>query len=184
MRVMVVFESMFGNTRIIAESVAEGLGPEADVTVVPVTEAGQQWPDQFDLVVVGGPTHVRGMSRPRTRRGAPSYVTKSTGLLALEQGYDGPGVRGWLNALAVVHTHGAAFDTRMKGPALGTGRASRGIARQLRRHGFDLVVGPESFLVDRKHRLLAGERERARTWGAVLAKQLGRLDVTATHQSL
>ena len=60
-------------------------------------------------------------------------------------------------------TAAAAFDTRIDGPAPLTGRP-RGIARRLRDHGFRLVVGPESFLVDKQSRLLAGENERATAW--------------------
>ena len=38
----------------------------------------------------------------------------------------------------------------------------------LRQHGFELLVGPISFLVDRHDHLLAGEEERAEHWGAAL----------------
>ena len=58
-------------------------------------------------------------------------------------------------------------------PAL-TGRASRGIAKVLRRHGFDLVVPPESFLVTKATHLEPGEDEHARAW----ARQLGTLAST------
>jgi hypothetical protein len=40
----------------------------------------------------------------------------------------------------------AAFDTRLTGVPAFTGRASHGIAQQLRRHDF-LLAAPESFLV-------------------------------------
>ena len=63
----------------------------------------------------------------------------------------------------------AAFDTRIDAPAALTGRASKGIAKRLRRCGFDLVAEPESFLVDKHNHLLEGEAERARAWGAALA---------------
>jgi hypothetical protein len=42
-----------------------------------------------------------------------------------------------------------------------TGRASGGIANELRHHGFTLVDEPESFLVDRHTHLVAGEADRA-----------------------
>ena len=74
-------------------------------------------------------------------------------------GADGRGARG----------AAAAFDTRIDAPAALTGRASKGIAKRLRRCGFSLVVEPESFLVDKHNRLVDGEEERARAWGAALA---------------
>jgi hypothetical protein len=64
----------------------------------------------------------------------------------------------------------ASFDTRLSGiPAL-TGRASRGIARLLRGRGCRLVVPPESFLVSSQNKLLPGEAERARSWGALVGE--------------
>jgi len=84
-----------------------------------------------------------------------------------------PGLRRWLSELpASEGTRAAAFDTRLdKSPWL-TGLASRGIARRLRGHGFQ-VLGRESFLVrDAEGPLEDGELERARAWGAQLAVAL------------
>jgi hypothetical protein len=53
-------------------------------------------------------------------------------------------------------------------PSVLTGRASRRIARALRDHGRRLVARPESFLVTKATRLVPGELERARAWGAEL----------------
>jgi hypothetical protein len=171
MHTVVVYESMFGNTRAIAEAIVQGIG-QGDL--LRVADAGAAPLDGADLVVVGGPTHVRGMSRPSTRKGAPSYVGKPGRDLTLEPGADsGPGVREWLSSLGTVHKRSAAFDTRMKGPAFLTGRASKGIAQALSRHGLTAVVRPESFLVTKDGHLVPGEFERARAWGAKLALVVG-----------
>ena len=66
-RAVVVYESMYGNTRAVAEAIGEGLRGAWDVTVVPVGRAGPEVLDGAALVVVGGPTHVHGMTRPRSR---------------------------------------------------------------------------------------------------------------------
>ena len=71
MNTLVVYESMWGNTRAVAEAVAEELGE--DVTLVDVNDAPAPLPDDIDLLVVGGPTHAFSMSRASTRRDA---VTK------------------------------------------------------------------------------------------------------------
>jgi hypothetical protein len=126
--------------------------------------------DAFDLVVVGGPTQAWGMSWPSTRRSAPLRVAKSDSDLMLEPGADtGPGVREWLKTIGAGHAEAAAFDTRINSRALLTGRASKAVARQLSRHGYSVVVPPESFLVDTKSHLLPGEIDRARRWGEQLA---------------
>jgi hypothetical protein len=170
MRAVVVYESMFGNTRQIAESIADGLGTGTEVQVIGVSQADRATLRGVDLLVVGGPTHARGMSRRATRRGAPDYLAKPGSDLVLEPGADaGPGVREWLPSLGDLTMKTAAFDTRIKAPPALTGRASRGIANALSRRGQTVIVPAESFLVDKKGHLLDGETERARAWGARLA---------------
>ncbi len=65
-----MFESMFGNTQAIANSIAEGLSSRLNVEVAEVGVAPSSISDDVALLVVGGPTHVFGMSRPRTRQDA------------------------------------------------------------------------------------------------------------------
>ena len=169
MRALIVYESMFGSTRAIAEAVAEGLSP-SEVRVVRAADAYAAILEGVDLLVVGGPMHALSMSRPSTRQNAPSYVRKPGSALALEPGADAaPGVREWLDSLELESLRAAAFDTRIKAPAVLTGRASKAIARRLAGHGLLLVVPPESFLVDKKSHLLTGETDRARAWGARMA---------------
>jgi hypothetical protein len=52
-----------------------------------------------------------------------------------------------------------------------TGRASRGIGSALTRHGYRLIVPPESFLVTKLNTLVDGESSRARRWGEALAAE-------------
>ncbi len=170
MRPVVVYESTFGATRVIAEAVASGFAECDERTVVSASEIGGSVLYDADLVVVGGPTHVRSMSRPGTRKGAPSYAKKHDGDLVLEPGADdATGVREWIGHLGRHTIFAAAFDTRVNGPAIITGRASKAINRGLARHGMSIVASPESFLVDKNGSLLPGEVTRAVAWGATLA---------------
>jgi hypothetical protein len=91
----------------------------------------------------------------------------------LDEHASGMGLREWFDGLPEGHaTPAAAFDTRFDGPAVFTGAASHGIARRLRKHGFHVVVAPESFLVDKKTHLVAGEAERAVAWASEVAAHL------------
>ena len=170
MDAVVVYESVYGNTRAIAEAVAEGMG---GVPVVPVEEAARHHRGTVDLLVVGGPTHMYGLSTTLSRRLA-AEATQEDGEKHVEPGATGePGLRAWLRDLApsAAH-HAAAFDTRLDKSTWITGVAARGIARRLRRHGID-VVATESFLVEESEGPLeAGELDRAREWGAQLARSL------------
>jgi hypothetical protein len=179
MRALVVYESMFGNTRHIAEAIRDGLAPEVDALVVGVAAAPASL-DDFDMVVVGGPTHTWSMSWPSTRRSTPIRVARLDSGLILEPGADSErGVREWLESLGDANGKAAAFDTRMNSRPLFTGRASKGIARQLLRHGFAVIVPPESFFVNKKSHLLPGELERARRWGQALTGALDRTQKNA-----
>ena len=173
MKTLVAYESLYGNTHAIAEAIAAGLQPHGEVRVVAVGDAGPDLVAWADLVGAGGPTHVHGMARAKSREDGLARATKPGSTLTLDPAASGPGLREWLDALTRVQgASAAAFDTRVAGPALITGRASGAVARGLRKRGFRLVADPESFLVDTHTELVAGEVERATAWGASLAALL------------
>jgi hypothetical protein len=169
MRAVVVYESMYGNTHLVADAIAKGLATGGQVDVVPVDRADQQLLDGADLIVVGGPTHAHGMTHASTRQAAITDAHKPDSGLNLDPDAEGPGLREWFDTLPRLAASAAAFDTRVDMPALLTGRASKGIARRLRHHRLVLIVEPESFLVTKQNQLEPGEADRARDWGAQLA---------------
>jgi hypothetical protein len=156
---LVVYESMFGNTRRIAEAIGEGLRDHfGTVEVVDAADAPATV-DDIDMVVVGAPTHALGMPRPKTRTAA-----RRDGAT----GQSDRGVREWLAALhrpthPIVAT---AFDTRLASPISGSAR--RPINRRLRRRGFR-TTAPVSFTVTATPGPLAdGQVDAARRWAATL----------------
>ncbi|HET9647008.1 MAG TPA: hypothetical protein VFP34_02115 [Microlunatus sp.] len=164
MRSLVVYESFFGCTQQIAEAIGAGLSEYGTVRVLPVAETRDEPVAGVDLLVVGGPTHAHAMSSEHSRETAVER-----GASGSSAGSPDFGLREWFDALPVASGSAAAFDTRIDGAALMTGRASKGIASRLRRHGFDVVTDPESFLVHHDQ-LLDGEEARARTWAAELGR--------------
>lgn len=177
MRVTVVYESLFGNTRTLAQAIAEGIrtaAPGADVCCIPITEAGPA-AAEADLLVAGGPTHFLGMTSQRSRRMARQYWAQATGHGGHHPGDApplGPGVREWLATLpAGGGRPAAAFDTRLD--TLFPGSAARLIGRILRDQGYQIIAAPEGFTVTTMQGPLSpGEQERARAWGAGLADSL------------
>jgi hypothetical protein len=168
---LVVWESMFGNTRAVAEAVADGLRTGGmDAQPSPVSRCPEIDMTGVDLLVVGGPTHVRGMSRPRTRTAAVEKAAEPDSGRHLESGATGPGLREWLESKQTGSGAAAAFDTRMSAPAYLTGHASEGIRTLLRRAGRTMIAAPESFLLTRDDVLRDGELDRARGWGRLLAE--------------
>ena len=168
MRAVVVYESMYGNTHVVAGNIADGLRAAYEVTLVPVAEASQDLVAEADLLIVGGPTHMHGLSSSATRRTATQAAAKHASGPSLDPDACGPGLRDWLKGLGGGHVLAAAFDTRFNGVPAFTGAASRGIGRQLRRHGYRVIAAPESFLVSQQNTLLDGEAPRARRWGVAL----------------
>ncbi len=169
---VVVYETMWGNTRLIAEAIAEALETER---VVPVHEA-IGGVGRVDLLVVGGPTHARGLTTSLTRRMAVQAASESARPLDREPAR-APGLRRWLREMPeVAGGHALAFDTRRDRPALLAGSAARNIARRLRARGYQ-VAGTASFLVGASDGpLKPGELERAQDWATELAGQVaGRL---------
>jgi hypothetical protein len=168
MRALVVYESMYGNTHLVAISIAAGMGATHEVTLVPVCQASRELVAGADLLVAGGPTHMHGMSSAASRRSAAESARKQGSGLTMDPDADGPGVRGWLGGLGAGSGLAAAFDTRLRGlPAL-TGRASLAISKSLRRQGYRLLTAPESFLVSKQNTLIDGEAARARAWGETI----------------
>ncbi len=166
MRTLVVYESMYGNTRQVAEAIARGARAGGEASVLHVTDVNPDALDSVGLLVVGAPTHAWSLPRPSTRHSAvrkPNPGSPYTELSA-----EGPGVRELLDRLPRLDCPAAAFDTRFGAPALFTGRASRAINRGLRRHGATLVGQRQSFLVTKANRLRTGQLERAEAWGRAL----------------
>ncbi|WP_347353788.1 flavodoxin/nitric oxide synthase [Intrasporangium sp.] len=170
MTVLIVHESMFGNTAAVAAAIAEGMtqelasgtdstGPPA-VRLVPVAAAPAEIPADVGLLLVGAPTHAFSMPRSSTRQDAVRQG--ATGSAAA-------GVREWVERvvprgdLPVV-----TFDTRVH-VRLMPGSAARSAAAALRRNGFRRAERGESFWVEGVPGPLAhDELLRARAWGAAL----------------
>lgn len=156
MKALIIYDTLYGNTKQIAEAIADGLREQYDVQTIAASDTPPS-PDELDLVLLGGPTHRHGLS-DGMRDLLDRWPDRS------------------LNHLPV-----ATFDTRYRGPAWLTGSAAKRIGQMLRRKHGDLVVPPESFFVaqdqpsDGKKRnheieqLEPGEAERARDWGARIA---------------
>jgi flavodoxin len=167
MKSLVVYESWFGNTWRIAEQVASGLAASGEAEVVSVDEPMPSLA-HVDLLVLGAPTHVHGLSSARSRQSA---MEEHGGT-----GEVGIGARDWIAKLPLCGGPlVAAFDTRAHKPELLVGSAAHAMARRLERRGYRLVAEPESFFVQSAPGPLEeGELERAAEWGKSLANEVSR----------
>jgi hypothetical protein len=166
MGALVVFESMWGNTRTVAEAVARGLGEET--VIVNVDQTPSRLPADIHLLVLGGPTHAFSMSRATTRHDAVER--------GATEGQETSGIREWLDAVPPSdRLDVATFDTRVAKVRRLPGSAAKAAGKEVRRHHLGRLVASESFYVDdTEGPLLPGELERAEAWGAALAATLPR----------
>lgn len=160
MKAVIVVESWFGNTKAVADAVARGLG---DAEVHDVRAMGTRIGEDVELLVIGGPTHAFGMSRPGTRADAARQGGQGSA--------EAPGIREWVERMEAPRgLPVATFDTRVTKVRHLPGSAARGAAKVLRGRGFNPVSKPESFYVnDLKGPLEEHELERAEAWGTALA---------------
>lgn len=147
MQTLVVFDSTFGNTERIAETIARALRPRSTVRLLPLAERFPEDLAQIDLLIVGGSTQRHGISA------------------RMRQFTDGLAARSGMGMMA------AAFDTRYRMPAVLSGSAAKTIARRLHQLGIPLAARPQSFFVSHGQppALETGEAERAAEWAKKLA---------------
>ncbi len=161
MRALLIVESCFGNTKTIAEAIAAGMEESgAQVQIARVDTAAQDVLATIDLLILGAPTHNRGLSTTATRRkaAAAGAVHSQTGM------------REWLDGvvLAAPDPMVAAFDTG-SGRGRLSGSAATSIARLLARRGISCRT--KAFVVGGVQGPLApGEIEKAKDWGRTLIR--------------
>jgi flavodoxin len=167
-RALVVYESLFGDARTIAEAIADGLAPTLPADVVAAADAPAEIGPDVTLLVVGGPNHAFGMPRPSTREGAVKQY-------GAEIADSHAGLHEWLVALRLPAggVAAAAFDTRGGGHPVLTklDHAARTEEKLLSTAGARVVAPAEHFfVVDAQGPLVDGEEDRARAWGQTLAR--------------
>jgi flavodoxin len=161
MEALVVYDSFFGNTERIAQSIGNALGRPEDVGILRVGDVKPEQLAGLKLLIVGSPT----------RAFRPSPAIKNFLKSIPRDGLKGVKV--------------AAFDTRVTDEEIDSavfilrimvnifGYAARPISDRLVKKGGQLIASPEGFFVQGMNGpLKEGEVERASNWAKqILAKQ-------------
>ena len=145
MKVLIVYDTLYGNTEKIARASAAAITPSSDVKVLRVSEVAPSELGSIDLLIVGSPTQ---NSKPT--KAIQEFLSK-------------------IPANALKNVSVTSFDTRLKmlvAKLLGERiYAARAIADSLKGKGGHLVAQPEGFIVEgREGPLKQGELERAAGW--------------------
>jgi hypothetical protein len=166
MKIVVVYESMFGNTKTIGEAIAEGLSEIGQLAVGSVDELRPEDAADADLIVVGGPTHNRGLAKPDARAALSRRKPAAKGGTVLA---GRESLRGWLDSLPAGRAVVTAFDTRLRKPAWIVGSAAKQVAQQVTGKGYRVAEAQSFFVRGAEGPLAEGERARALAWGKSLA---------------
>ena len=152
MNVLVVYDSVFGNTEKIAQAVGGAFGENAQV--VKVQEAGSVDLSSIDLLLVGSPT--RGF---RPTEGTTNYLN------GLKSG-------------SLVGKKAAAFDTRIPIESISNkflrwmvkrgGYADKTIVKLLEKTGANVIASAGFVVLESEGPLAEGELERAAEWAKSL----------------
>jgi flavodoxin I len=140
MKVLVVYDSVYGNTEQIARAIGGAI--TNDVKVLHAREAEPSELQGIDLLIAGAPT----------QGGRPTQAMQDFLKRVSESDIKGMNV--------------ATFDTRISAKWVGIfGYAAGRIAKNLRKKGGVLLVDPEPFFVEgTRGPLKEGELERAAAW--------------------
>ena len=168
-KVIVVFESMFGNTQRIAEAIASGLRESCEVVFGTVDEIAPEQARDASLIVAGGPTQNYGMAGTGARQklAKARFNRPHAELLPGRES-----LRGWLERLPPGSAPAAAFDTRYHHSRLLTGSAAVKIARAFADKGYAAVEAESFFVRAMGGPLIDGECERASAWARELAARV------------
>jgi hypothetical protein len=164
MKAVVVYESLWGNTAAIARAIAEGIGPGTQA--VTTDAAPVEAIADADLIVAGAPVLAFSLPTDAMR----DSVAKSEVGAPTPPDLTHPSLRSWLDSLPAGRGRCAAFETRIWWSPRG---ATGDIEKRLQRGGRRIASKAHKFVVKDKYGPLRdGEVERARQWGAELARTL------------
>jgi hypothetical protein len=165
-QVVVVYQSLWGNTAAVARAIAEGIGPDA--RVVSTAEATGDVLTGTRFIVAGAP--VLGFRMPSDRTVESIRLNPCSASRPPDLSH--PSMRTWLDGLSAKSGYSAAFETRIW---WSPGGAAGAILRGLDRAGYRPLAKGQRFIVKGKcGPLREGELERAVQWGTALAEAVKR----------
>jgi len=156
MKVLIIYDSVFGNTEQVAQAMGDALGSQAEVNILRVGDVKREHLTGLDVLIVGSPT----------RQFRPTAAINNFLKRIPKNGLKGVKV--------------AAFDTRFTMSVIEESRvlpffvrlfgyAAKPISDRLEKKGGELIISPEGFFVEGvEGPLKEGELERAADW----AKQI------------
>ncbi len=148
MKTLIIYDSLYGNTKLIALTIAEALEEFGQTKVMKVDEEDVPFLEDFDLIILGAPTQNR---KPTEN---------------LNQFLDD------LIKILTPKIFTACFDTRYNMPKWKSGSAAKHISKKIKKAGSKELLPPESFFINRTDKNLEEyESKRAYKWALALEEK-------------
>jgi len=157
MKILVVYDSLYGNTEKIARAVGKSFGSRKDVEVIRVDQADPVKLKGVKLLIVGSPTQRFRPTAAITQflKTIPKDGLKDVGVAAFDTR---------LTQRDIEKVRILAFFVRIYG------YAAQPIANALKKKGGALILPPEGFYVEgMEGPLVEGELERTADWAKRIA---------------
>lgn len=153
MKISIIYDSLYGNTEKIAQTIKEVLEKKHEIDIKNVTEAKLKDFQEKDLVIIGSPTHT----------GRPSKAMQVLLNMLPKESLKG-------SKLAVFDTSMATYKQNffMKGVIKFFGYSAPRVANILKKKGAEIVSVQSFFVMNMKGPLKEDEVERAKKWGSGL----------------
>jgi flavodoxin I len=149
MKVLIIFDSYYGNTNLIALAIKDALEEYCDVIAKKYDEETIINLEGIDLLIVGSPTQHRKATLP-----IQQFLSD-------------------LKKLELKNFPTIVFDTRYKESIWKSGSAGKYIAKRIKKSGCKLIMPPESFFVTIEDgNLEEYESRRASNWAKEIGEKL------------
>ena len=152
-KVLIFYDSFFGNTEKIAQAVAEGLKPGCETTLARSNTLSPAQLNEFDLLIACSPTRAFRPTQDITKllAGVPSGALKGKKAAVFDTRV----------SVAEVNNKFLTFMVKL------FGYAAEPLAKTLQRKGAELVIPPAwYFVTGSEGPLKDGELEHAANWAA------------------
>ena len=153
LKVLVVYDTIYGNTAKIAEAIIEGIGGNQESRLIKAQEASADILQDVDLLLVGSPTHAGTFIEPVKNflAGIPADALQNVRVAAFDTSFN-------------IQTQGAFLRFIMRT----FGYAAPKIADKLSEKGATVLAAETFIVLESEGPLQEGEVERARDWASAL----------------
>ncbi len=158
MNTLIIYDSFYGNTKLIALTIAEALEEFGKTKVMKVDEEDVPFLKDYDLIIIGSPTQNR-----KPTENINEFLDDFIKILKPKN-------------------FTACFDIRYNMPKWKSGSAAKYISKKIKKAGSNELMPPESFIINRINKNLEEyESKRAYKWALALEEKFEEFEISESE---